>query len=71
MWKTAIIEIIDVNEIAHMLFPVHVLLALSCHKDTGETALDFVWPRLPNVRARVEELCHVRAYGSDSARGGG
>ena len=68
---SAIIEIIDANEIAHRLFPVHAPLALSCHKDTGETALDFVRPCLPNAHARDEESCHVRAYGSDSARGGG
>jgi hypothetical protein len=68
---SAIIEIIDANEIAHRLFPVHAPLALSCHKDTGETALDLVRPRLPNARARDKESCHVRAYGSDSARGGG
>ena len=67
----AIIEIFDTNEIAHMLFPVHAPLALSCHKDTGEMALVFVRPLLPNARARVEESCHARAYGSDSIRGGG
>ncbi len=57
----AIIEIIDANKIAHVLFPVHVPLALSCQKDTGEMALVIVRPLLPNVRARVEESCHARA----------
>ena len=50
----AIIEIVDANKIAHLLFLVHTLLALSCHKDTGETVLVVVWPLCPNVLARVE-----------------
>jgi hypothetical protein len=57
----AIIEIVDANKIAHLLFLVHTPLALSCHKDTGEMALVIVWPLLPNARARVEESCHAGA----------
>jgi hypothetical protein len=50
----AIIKIVDVNKIAHLLFLVHTPLALSCHKDTGETVLVIVRPLLPNARARVK-----------------
>jgi antitoxin (DNA-binding transcriptional repressor) of toxin-antitoxin stability system len=69
--KGAIIEIVDANEIAHLLFPLDSPRALSCYKDTGETALAIVQPLLSNALARVEELYHAGAYGSNFTRVGG
>jgi hypothetical protein len=67
----AIVEVVDTNEITHLLLPLDSLCALSCHKDTDETALVNVGPLLPNALARVEESCHAGAYGSNSAGVGG
>ena len=54
----AIIKIADAEQIAHLLFPVDLPRALSCHNDTGETAFVVIEPLLPNALARVEELYH-------------
>ena len=54
-----------------MLLLVHVLHALSCHKNTGEMARVIVGPLLPNALARVEESCQSGAQGSNFAGVGG
>jgi hypothetical protein len=57
----AIIDVIEAHEVAHLLFSVDAPHALTHDKDTSETAIVFIWPLLPDLLARVEELGYSRA----------
>ena len=66
----AIVDIVDVDKIAHLVLVLDPLDALTDHQQTSETALVILWPCVTNCLARVEESSHGGAYGSDAAEEG-
>ncbi len=67
----AIIDIIDTQEVTHMILVLDLPDKLTCHQHTSETAFFSMRPFSPFFFARVEESSHARANGSDGARVGG
>jgi hypothetical protein len=63
----AIVDIDDVDKIAHLVLVLDPLDALTDHQHTSETALLLMRPFLPNLLAGVEESSHGGAEGSYAA----